>query len=44
MAEMNTSYHSLITKGESLHTLTIGYNRNKWGHTSYGNKSLYKVV
>ena len=34
MAEMNTSYHGLegetITKGESYHTIALGYNKEKW--------------
>lgn len=35
MVDMNTSYHELwgetITKGESIHTIAVGYNREKWG-------------
>ena len=34
MADMNTSYHDLegetITKGESIHTVALGYNKEKW--------------
>lgn len=34
MVEMNTSYHDLwgetITKGEKLHTIALGYNKEKW--------------
>ena len=34
MADMNTSYHELwgetINKGESLHSVVLGYNREKW--------------
>ena len=34
MADMNTSYHDLegetITKGESLHSIALGYNKGKW--------------
>ena len=34
MADMNTSYHDLegetITKGESIHSIAIGYNKEKW--------------
>ena len=34
MADMNTSYHDLegetITKGESIHSIASGYNKEKW--------------
>ena len=34
MADMNTSYHDLegeaITKGETYHTIALGYNKEKW--------------
>ena len=34
MADVKTSYHELfgetITKGESVHTLAVGYNKGKW--------------
>ena len=34
MAEMNTSYHGLegetITKGEAIHSIALGYNKEKW--------------
>ena len=34
MADMNTSYHDLegetITKGESIHSIALGYNKGKW--------------
>lgn len=34
MAEMNTPYHELegetITKGEALHSMALGYNKEKW--------------
>ena len=34
MADMNTSYHDLegetITKGEAIHSIALGYNKEKW--------------
>jgi hypothetical protein len=34
MADMNTSHHDLegetITKGESIHSIALGYNKGKW--------------
>ena len=34
MADMNTSYHGLegetITKGEAIHSIALGYNKEKW--------------
>lgn len=34
MAEMNTPYHELfgetINKGEAIHSIAIGYNKEKW--------------
>ena len=34
MADLNTSYHDLegetITKGESIHSIALGYNKEKW--------------
>ena len=35
MADMFTSYHELwgetINKGETMHTVALGYNKGKWG-------------
>lgn len=35
MFEMNTSYHELwgetLTKGEAIHSIALGYNRERWG-------------